>query len=635
MNKLKQSVIPLVLSVPAIIAIAGTLVYFSYGLNRSGAWITIIISTISIYCLYRALAKETKTSPPRDEKIIKNITNSEWLLGALFLITWLIAVYLLFSGRSERAIITPWQVVPVWFFLAYALGIAWLFLLGRFSSRLVSIALVLQSSLLFGVALIVYRIGYGFDPFIHEAAVNAIMKLGQIKPLTPYYLGQYSLITVLEAFSGLKTAFLAKMLVPSLAALFLPLLAWRWLARHHGVERDWGLAVIMALILPATIFIVTTPQSLAYIFLLIALLWPTPQEKKSELIIVWLNAIAALVTQPIAGIPAILVAISDTTRGRRFDKKIYPIILGLFVVAVPAALYIFTKLGSEAAISFQAPELLKTFAWLAPSNPSEKSWWLNFLYLYGNNQGLIIAFLALIGVIIAFKKKSKELLRRFALPAIALTLCALLTSSLNFHFLINYERSDYLERVLIVVAIFCLPLILLVFRAIAARVENMPRKIVAMWLILIVSGSLASLYLSYPRFDDYANSHGYATSKADILAVRFIEQDARGKNYIVLANQQVSAAALREFGFNRYYNNLFYYPIPTGGALYQYYLKMVDSPDRALMKEAMDLTRVDRVYLVLNNYWWQFKELAPTIGAMANSTGDIGDGQIKIFKFTR
>jgi hypothetical protein len=164
-------------------------------------------------------------------------------------------------------------------------------------------------------------------------------------------------------------------------------------------------------------------------------------------------------------------------------------------------------------------------------------------------------------------------------------------------------------------------------------VENMPRKIVAMWLILIVSGSLASLYLSYPRFDDYANSHGYATSKADILAVRFIEQDARGKNYIVLANQQVSAAALREFGFNRYYNNLFYYPIPTGGLLYQYYLALVKEPNLATISAAAELAGVKRVYVVINEYWWQAKRLIAELDLIAGEHQVINGGKDHVFRF--
>jgi hypothetical protein len=64
---------------------------------------------------------------------------------------------------------------------------------------------------------------------------------------------------------------------------------------------------------------------------------------------------------------------------------------------------------------------------------------------------------------------------------------------------------------------------------------------------------LASVYASYPRFDNYYNSRGYSTGEADITSVKRAEERADGEKYIALANQQVSAAALHEFGFhNRY-----------------------------------------------------------------------------------
>ena len=61
------------------------------------------------------------------------------------------------------------------------------------------------------------------------------------------------------------------------------------------------------------------------------------------------------------------------------------------------------------------------------------------------------------------------------------------------------------------------------------------------------------MYLSYPRFDHYHNSRGFSVGRADINAVRWINDHAENDDYIVLANQQVSAAAIREFGFKKYF----------------------------------------------------------------------------------
>jgi len=98
-----------------------------------------------------------------------------------------------------------------------------------------------------------------------------------------------------------------------------------------------------------------------------------------------------------------------------------------------------------------------------------------------------------------------------------------------------------------------------------------------------------STYLTYPRADAFAKSRADATSQADITAVRWIEADSAGKNYVVLSNQAVAAAALQEFGFKKYYTDqntecqmskvkcqmLFFYPIPTTSLLYQLYLDIL------------------------------------------------------------
>ena len=63
---------------------------------------------------------------------------------------------------------------------------------------------------------------------------------------------------------------------------------------------------------------------------------------------------------------------------------------------------------------------------------------------------------------------------------------------------------------------------------------------------------------------------------------------------------------MKEYGFIKYFNDdVFYYPIPTGGQLYQFYLDMVNvGPTRLKAIEAMDLAGVDKAYLVVNDYWF-------------------------------
>jgi len=631
MNKLRQSIFIFLISAPAVTAVIGAMVYVLYGLNKTGAYLTAGLSLVAIYFIIKKYLADFNNNANYN---FKNIPKNEYLIFLGFCLLWLVSAWLLYKGRSDRPIITPWQVVSSWYFLTYGLGVISLFFLSRRSSKLLTPALILQTLLLFGTAIVVYRVGYGFDPFIHEAAISAIQKLGQIKPLTPYYLGQYSLVIVLNNLTTISTAFWAKILVPGLASLAMPLLLIRWLKYHHGAEKDWGLAAVAMLILPATIFIITTPQNLAYLFLVIVLLWPKPESDIKEKVVVWLAAIAALITQPLAGIPAVLIVVSDLFKNKKINKLAYPIMIVLMAISLPIAFYVFSTLDSSTSATLVWPNLKFLFnAW--QNNLTLENWWLNFLYLFNNLWNFIILALAITGAYIIFKKHNKELIYRFAWPAIALVIGALISLTINFRYLIDYERADYPQRILIVAVLFSLPLIITAFREFAIILEKSSKLIMISFLLTIAVVATASLYLSYPRFDHYFNSHGYATSKADDLAVKWIEADAHNQPYIVLADQQVSAAALHEYGFSHYYKNIFYYPVPTGGLLYPNYLNFVNKPDLKDIKAARVLTGVSRVYFVLNSYWWEYQKVATEAAALADTTKDIGDGQIKIFVFKK
>ena len=255
-----------------------------------------------------------------------------------------------------------------------------------------------------------------------------------------------------------------------------------------------------------------------------------------------------------------------------------------------------------------------------------------------------MAVLALIGIIIAYRnRKDCGIMGLYFLMWLGLGLSYILTKRLSFAFLIDYERSDYSNRMLITATFFLLPFIIFTIYKFLYRLRDQNTFIKSAFSVFAILLITVSLYASYPRLDSYHNSHGYAVSQNDVDAVRWIEETAEN-NYIVLANQQVSAAALREFGFKKYYTSksaisspqsqIFYYPIPTGGQLYQYYLDMVyEKPTRATMLSAMDLTGVNEAYFVLNKYWWASPKIVNEAKLEAGSWQEIDNGEIYIFKY--
>ena len=124
--------------------------------------------------------------------------------------------------------------------------------------------------------------------------------------------------------------------------------------------------------------------------------------------------------------------------------------------------------------------------------------------------------------------------------------------------------------------------------------------------------------------------------------------DAVGtRSHVVLGNQSVSAAALREFGFRNYFGNLFYYPIPTGGVLYQFFLQMNETPTHTIALQAMDaansscqqsacdLLPVDTLFFVVNDYWWDAPRIVETAKNTADDWFSIAGPKVHVFRYDR
>lgn len=158
--------------------------------------------------------------------------------------------------------------------------------------------------------------------------------------------------------------------------------------------------------------------------------------------------------------------------------------------------------------------------------------------------------------------------------------------------------------------------------------------LVAIYFAIMVSLIVtASWYLSYPRFDTRYQHKGYNASRYDYDAVRWIHQDGNTDPYVVLANQTVSGVAVKEFGFAHYYNDLFYYPLPTSGVLYPHYLSVVATESEIM--RSVDYVRlvtgVSRIYVVINDYWSDSLTVRERHRALAQESTVVGDGAIEIF----
>lgn len=604
----------------ALTMAAGGLVYYFYALNRLGIIITLILVIILFWKTHRYFS-----SP---EKFAGQIKRKDIIALISYILVYLVLIIIIFSSRSDRSLISPWQMINTNFFWLYILAssiLAWLLTRPDLGKTGKLILLSGHYFLSFSIAAIIYKIGYGFDPFIHQATMELIDAKGAVSPKTPYYLGQYSLIIIFHKLSGLSVAILNRFLVPGLAALLLPTALYRFLdSQERSKDSTPGsanifLTILFILVLTFSPFIVTTPQNLSYIFLILAIIsgfGSNPWQKTAIL------AIATAAIHPLTGLPAL------AWTGLLIMKEYQDVIKQSMSKYLRLAVWLFSALALPLALFFasghslkRGADILSSFAdYLgslmgSPATSGREDWLTNLIYFFAYNYQLLILIL-IAGLVLyawpyrkSLNSRKPGATRDMLLLASGLSVAYLLSGLINFSDLINYEQANYAKRIPIIILIFFSPFIILTLRRLIGRIrqqENLSRII---WLIIGVSALAGSLYLSYPRFDKYWNSRGYSTGQNDIRAVELIAEKS-ARPYVVLANQQVSAAALKEFGFDHYFSTgsgpVYFYPIPTGGPLYQFYLDMVyKSPSRESMIKALRLTGAQDGYLIVNKYWYQ------------------------------
>ncbi|NCN25331.1 hypothetical protein COT94_01355 [Candidatus Falkowbacteria bacterium CG10_big_fil_rev_8_21_14_0_10_37_14] len=617
-------------ALPISLSIGTALIYLIYQLNNLGLFLGVLAGLALWLATWRFSAWHWQ------KPVWPKLTAKHWYWLIVYLITWSWAITCLWQARSSDAIISPWLIVSGWFFVAWIATFVTALIMAWHNHPLFKLILILEYLLAFSVVAIIYKLGYGFDPFVHQAAVDYIVKHGAVNPKTFYYSGQYGLETLLTKL-GLSLVLIDTWLLPLSSALLLPLAileAGKKIFHESTVIRLLPLAL---LILPYSFLIVTTPQNLAYLLALVAIATALGATVKTDWYFIWLLTGLALLLQPIAGLP--LLCLLSAWRLRQLNWKNKDIGYGLLLAANAVGLPLVFMLLEVEPVSWKM--LLKgLFIWDWPKLvlPHQNNWLLNIIYSLGNNYTWILLILVVIGSYLIFKNgyhRARSLYGLASLHSSALLIAYGLTRGLNFNYLIDYERNNYSSRLLVMAVIISLPTILISFYELLKRAyaitKNPDRQYLFFGaLTLLVT---CSLYLAYPRQDDYASSGGRAVSASDIEAVKLVAADSGNDPYVVLANQQTSAAALRLYGFAHYYNDLFYYPLPTGGLLYSYFLKMNELPSRATAENAMQTAGVNRLYYIVNRYWWQSDNLntLATVSADYHFTAQNGEATIFVY----
>ncbi len=565
-------------------------------------------------------------------------------LGAIF-------IQQLANSTITDAVRSPWERLDPSVILLMGLLLLLLFALfarGReraFSLLSASFVLFLFLSLV----LFVFPIGFGFDSFIHQATEKHLAEFGTITPKPFYYIGQYALVLFTHHGFLIPIKVADTFLVPVLLALLLPS-AWYAAAVHiTGKKRLSMLTLAGLFLIPLSSFIVTTPQALANLFTLLLILASVPYLFEAERPRLWfcgLIAIATLAIHPIAGLPALLyfaLLAADPERAPRlWQKPARAIFFAMVVVAsviLPGSFLLNAWLnGQTLSIDWGALNPIHLLSGLNLNLFFENRFspLLDFAYVYGRNAFLILLVVSLIAWWM-YKNELSKRVRILLWMALALMINYLIMkTAIDFTFLINYERLNYAERLVPLMAFFLIPFFILGIGHLFLNLRSRPLILSATTLVLVCGFSLSAFYMAYPRRDAYETNRGFNTSADDVSTVHLIETLAGKKPYLVLANQSVSAAAISEIGF-RYYGDLFFYPIPTGELLYQQFLAMNEKPARETAQAALKLVPmhgdVFTLFYVVNNYWWDAPRIIETAKTTADDWRAIGNGAVHVFRY--
>lgn len=536
-----------------------------------------------------------------------------------FLISLACACATLITSQTTDAVLGPWHVVHSSFFIWYAL--ATLFLLWSCmtcQNRSHLLFLCLYGVLSASVALIVFPLGFGFDPFIHEAAQSHIARFGSLQPKNLYYIGHYALVVVFSKLFIADISMVNRALVPIGSMLTLVPLSIAAFKKP--------LLTLLLFILPYPFLIVSTPWGFAYGITAVIVL------SSNKKLFCSLASVFALLVHPLAGIPAILYValvrllsyLQPQSRARNLIGGVVWFLIA--ISAIPAAFIINSLTSSQLAVSFSMPHFtLPTLL----SFPTRFSAVLDPVYVFSTNLFLILAFAAIPGFVLLWRNGGTD--RRHALGGIlsftsTLISAFFLTHVLTFPSLISYERNDYGIRLVSLAFVFLIPSLAASIRIAVQRLTSSmtPNILRLAGAFAICCGLLASLYLSYPRNDAFQAFHGYNPSAADSEAIHWIHADAGDKRFVLLSNQVVSSILIHTYGFG---GDSFQYSLPTSSPLYGIYRDLLISPTQTTLAKVQTLYPNVRIYVAINAYEPRFplivaemKKLIPRWTSFRNDT---------------
>ena len=607
--------------VHALTLLAGACVVLSliYWLYRFTTFLTltiiVVVGIVGWACRpTRQRPASRKPLEPRDIALHAAFFAIEAMLIAVF---WI--------ARTDQAIVSPWDVLPSFVFILFGLASFFLILTLRVTpERLAPYLVSLHALTAWGVALAVYALGFGYDPFVHQATESHILNNGFILPKQPFYVGQYAMVTALWTVTGLSVHVLDAFLVPVLAVLTAPVALMIGSRHGWGAERNKGRVGLIALfLLPMAVFTFTIPFNLATLFLfLIVCLLPLARDRRTN-IALWALALAALVTHPLLGLPA-LVLVATALAGRSWFT-FAP------VLAIPAtlvgAMAIYVAMNGAPLLAPSLGDIGDSLRAIfsIPYDLANAPWTLVALYTLEHWWPLVVVVLGIWSLLTTRPAHGRILIS----TAIGLLLSAVgLAAFVRLPDIIANEQFEFPLRLIATIPLLFIP-------AIAALLDKLLMRRAYALPALLAAVMTGAWFFSYPQQNAVANTTSQGLGHDDVEAVRVIEDLARRRPYVVLSHQMMGAAALTQLGFSTTVmadaGARPAYAIPTGSELYGFYFRMWTDDPSVVLNEIRDFANVTTVFVAVPNSWDPDAGVRTRLSHVASTVRQVGG--IALFEF--
>jgi hypothetical protein len=634
------------------IIILCTATYYIYGITKLSSIVILVIPLLSFLFGPDKIERQINIKPK--EKI--NFTSLKLYSVLLFIILEVFFLVYLILNRTTELMPSPWSNVEPWFFILYAIATCLLFyiLYKSKSAKLIIPLSGIHLFITFGITPIMYPLGWGFDAYVHRATEMWILNNGFVTPKQPYYIGQYSFVVWLAQLTKIPLFYIDVYLVPLLASIMLP--AGIIYSLKHAWKMPKKYSALFVWLIPFVPFLslhLTTPHNVVLLFsILLVFVNLAYLKDKLSLFIPLILAIATVSTHPLVGAPMFIFTITAIIIKSSKNKKVIisTIALSTLVLAFLLPLmFIVNNLRAGAGFPeftnpiYKLDHFFSLFTrpyWYAKESPII----FELLYFWQRILASFVVLLGIVGIVAILKKKQnlKIYILYITAPVGFVLSSWLLRSWITFPDVVSYEQGDFPLRLVKASLLFLLPFVAYFLYRVIKIIEKQKREKIYLGIFAVLASVLLmlSFYLSYPQRNPKARFPGLNVTQSDFKAVEWIHNRHSGYDYIVLSNQLVSAAALTNYSFAKYYDTphgeIFYYSVPTGGLLYKQYGKMLyEGQKREYMIDAMDIAGVDTAYFVINSYWANSQEIINGAKNTANAFLIMDGGKIWIFEYRK